>query len=248
MTLACLLAAAADGGAKEIPLTRLAISFAPVVALLAVQRAWGLGVGKSMIATVRMLLQLLVVGYVLVSIFQAEGPWIVLATLSIMLMAASWIAVRSLDVVAGHRRRGEAFAAIAFSGVVTLVIITQGVLMLEPWHSPREMISLAGMIFANAMNAVSLAGERFASERRGGAGYLAARNIAMNAALIPLNNTMLAVGLVSLPGMMTGQLLAGASPLVAARYQIMVMAMVFGSGGIAAAIYLRLQRESGQRE
>ncbi len=68
-----------------------------------------------------------------------------------------------------------------------------------------------------------------------------ARRAALDAALIPQINGLLAVGLVSLPGMMTGQILAGVEPLVAVRYQIMVMAMVFGSGGLAAVLYLTLR-------
>ena len=89
------------------------------------------------------------------------------------------------------------------------------------------------------MNAVSISAERFFSERTGGADYHAARRSALQAALIPLTNALLAVGIVSLPGMMTGQILSGVDPLVAATYQIMVMGMVFGSGGISAACFLK---------
>ena len=74
--------------------------------------------------------------------------------------------------------------------------------------------------------------------------YTDARKIALDAALIPQINALLAVGLVSLPGMMTGQILSGVSPLIAARYQIMVMCMIFGAAGLSTIIYLKL-RESG---
>ena len=70
--------------------------------------------------------------------------------------------------------------------------------------------------------------------------YETARAAAYKASLLPLLNMFFAVGLVSLPGMMTGQILSGVDPLVAVRYQIMVMCMLFGSGGIAAAVYLSL--------
>ena len=104
------------------------------------------------------------------------------------------------------------------------------------------MIPLAGMVFANSMNTISVAAERFESERTA-LNYTSARRLAMNAAMIPTINSMFAVGLVSLPGMMTGQILSGVSPLIAARYQIMVMCMIFGSAGISAAIYLFLLKE-----
>jgi putative ABC transport system permease protein len=92
------------------------------------------------------------------------------------------------------------------------------------------------------MNSVSLAGERLYSELGHHNDYSRARNTAFQAAMIPLTNSLLAVGLVSLPGMMTGQILAGTSPLIAARYQIIVMCMVFSSAGISAALFLWLIR------
>ena len=86
------------------------------------------------------------------------------------------------------------------------------------------VIPLAGMIYANAMNAVSLGAERYESELEHG--EVTARSRAFRSALIPQVNAFLAVGLVSLPGMMTGQILSGVDPLIAVRYQMMVMAMV----------------------
>jgi putative ABC transport system permease protein len=96
------------------------------------------------------------------------------------------------------------------------------------------------MIFASAMNTVSLAAERLEAEIGRGVARKEARRLAYSAALIPLLNILFAVGLVSLPGMMTGQILSGISPLIAVRYQIMVMCMLTGASGISAAIYLSL--------
>ncbi len=94
------------------------------------------------------------------------------------------------------------------------------------------------MIFANSMNTVSLAAERFETEISTGRNYYEVRAIALQTSLIPMINSLFAVGIVSLPGMMTGQILSGVSPIIAAQYQIMVMCMIFGSGGISAALYL----------
>ena len=118
--------------------------------------------------------------------------------------------------------------------------MTQAVLNLEPWYSPRYVIPLAGMIFASSMNSVSLAVERLTAEIERNVDYQQARNTALRTSLIPITNSLFAVGLVSLPGMMTGQILSGISPLVAARYQIMVMCMIFGSAGISSALFLKL--------
>jgi putative ABC transport system permease protein len=116
------------------------------------------------------------------------------------------------------------------------------VIGVEPWFSPRYVVPLAGMIFAGAMNAVSLAAERVQAELGRGEAYEIARNTAFKASIIPILNSLFAVGLVSLPGMMTGQILSGVSPLVAVQYQIVVMSMLFGTAGVSSAIYLALLR------
>jgi putative ABC transport system permease protein len=101
------------------------------------------------------------------------------------------------------------------------------------------------MIFANSMNAVSISAERFENENERGYSYREARATSYKAALIPIINSLFAVGLVSLPGMMTGQILSGVDPLIAVRYQMMVMLMILGSAGISVAIYLLLLKRDG---
>lgn len=227
------------GTVETIPLLNLAIGLLPAMVVLVIIYRWSLDVRTALWALTRMLAQLFAVGYVLVYIFRTDNGWLILAVLLLMLSAASWIA---LSPVRDRRRRlySRVWVSIAVGGGLTLALITQGVLRLEPWFAPRYLIPLGGMIFANSMNAVSLAAERFASEQDKGAEYLSARQAALRTALIPLANSLFAVGIVSLPGMMTGQILSGVNPLVAAKYQIMVMGMVFGSGGISAACFLTM--------
>ena len=98
------------------------------------------------------------------------------------------------------------------------------------------------MIFSHAMNAIAIAAERFERERES-RNLIAAKRASLKAALIPQINAFMAVGLVSLPGMMTGQILSGVSPLIAVRYQMVVMTMILGAGGLSAAFYLWQQRE-----
>ena len=224
-----------------ITLFDIAIAFIPVAITLAIILFWSVSVRSASIAIARMLIQLLLIGYALEFIFNADSHWIILAVLSFMLLAASWIALGSLPV---KRSQLLAYSLIAISGggIFNLVLITQGVLHADPWYQPAIMIPLAGMIFSNAMNSVSLAGERLYSELGHHRDYSRARNTAFQAAMIPVTNSLLAVGLVSLPGMMTGQILAGTSPLIAARYQIMVMCMIFSSAGMSTALFLWLIR------
>ena len=196
---------------------------------------------QGFVGLVRMVAQLLLIGYVLVYIFDADTPWIVLAVLGVMVVAASWIALRTVPKLRGALYR-YAFFSVLFGGGLTLVLITQGVLDLDPWYEPRFVVPLAGMIFAASMNSVSIAAERVFAELDRNVRYEDARRIAFQAGLIPIINTLLAVGLVSLPGFMTGQILSGVSPLVAVRYQVMVMCMIFGASGLSAALFLTLIR------
>lgn len=229
----------------EIPLWRLALSLLPVLVVGWVSFRWGGRSGELAIATGRMVVQLLLVGYLLVFLFEIESPWMALGIVSFMIAVSSWIAVRTVRT-GRLKAYGDALLAIGIGGGVVFALVLVGVLGLDPWYESRYVISLAGMIFANAMTAVTLSAERFEAERNGGKEVVQARNTAWNAALIPQVNSFLAVGLVSLPGMMTGQILANADPLAAVRYQIMVMAMVMGSAGLAVAVFLvrRTRREN----
>ncbi|MFC1798394.1 ABC transporter permease [Thermodesulfobacteriota bacterium] len=221
-----------------IPFARLALTIIPVLIVITILFRWALNYHNALYAISRMLVQLLLIGYFLSYIFGAQKPWIVLAVLTVMLLASSWIALRTIKT----RRRvlyRQALISIAVGGGLTLLLVTQGVLDLQPWYWPRYLIPLAGMIFASAMNSVSLAAERFYAEIERKVDYTHARGIAFRASLIPITNSLFAVGLVSLPGMMTGQILSGISPLIAARYQIMVMCMIFGSAGISSALFLQ---------
>ncbi len=227
-----------SGSVESIPIWNLAIGMLPAVLVLVIIHRWKLELRTAVGALVRMLVQLFAVGYVLVYIFQTDNPWLILVVLVVMLSAASWIALG--PVRKQPKLYTKAWLSIAGGGGFTLALITQGVLRLEPWFEPRFAIPLGGMIFANAMNAISISAERFYAETSRGAEYSAARQAAVRTALIPLTNSLFAVGIVSLPGMMTGQILSGVDPLVAATYQIMVMGMIFGSGGISAACFLML--------
>jgi putative ABC transport system permease protein len=223
---------------QKIPLARLALLGLPLCFVFYFLVKFGVGSKRAGWGLVRMLGQLLIIGYFLKYLFEATSAWPVLGVLVVMVFAASWIA---LGTVGPERSRlmPRALGAIAVSGVLNLALVTAGVLHLDPWYMPSKVIPLAGMIFASSMNSISLAAERFYSERKGGASIVDARRVAYNAALIPIVNTLFAVGLVSIPGMMTGQILADVSPLIAARYQILVMGMLLAASGIASALFLQ---------
>jgi len=229
-----------------IPAIGLAIAFIPTAIVIGIMFFWSAGAQTTLYATFRMLIQLLLIGYVLVYIFEADHPAIIMFVLVFMLTVASWIAIRPLK----NRQPNaylHALVSISLGGVLTLALVSQAVISIQPWFNPRYLVPLAGMIFAGSMNAVSLAAERFQSETENGVSYPDARRIAFRAALIPITNSLFAVGLVALPGMMTGQILSGVSPLIAAKYQIVVMTMLFGASGISTALYLVLTNRGQAR-
>ena len=232
-----------DTAILEISWQGLLIAFVPTAVVIGIMVAWRSIVGTALYASARMLVQLLLIGYVLIYIFETDSWLVIAGVLVVMLTVSSWIATRTLQ----ERTRADylkALAAITLGGVSTLALVTQFVIGVEPWFSPRYVVPLAGMIFAGSMNAVSLAADRYEAEMARDSSYMEARRTALQTALIPIINSLFAVGLVALPGMMTGQILSGVSPLVAAKYQIVVMTMLFGASGISAAAYLVFRRPS----
>ena len=224
---------------ETISVGRLAFAFLPVAAVIAIMAWWKIRVGRAFYAIARMLLQLTLIGYVLVYIFQTDSALVVSGVLSIMVIAASWIALNTVNLP----RRSfflESLVSVALGGGATLLLITWGVLRLDPWYTPNSIIPLAGMIFAASMTNISLAFERLHAEMRNGVDFAVARDIAFRTSMIPVINSFFAVGLISLPGMMTGQILSGVSPLIAVRYQILVMCMIFGAAGLSTACFLAL--------
>jgi len=221
---------------ETITLARLAFGLIPALLVIVVLAKWSLSVIQPSIALARMVLQLLMIGFFLAFIFESNHEVVVLLCCGVMILAASAIALRTIPST--WQDFGATAVAILIGGGIPYIISTQFILQTDPWFAPRIMVPLAGMVFANGMNAISLAAERYASERNQRASIDDARSTALQTALIPITNGLLAVGLVSIPGMMTGQVLAGVSPFIAARYQIMVMLMVYGSAGLSSIGYL----------
>jgi len=224
-----------------IPLSNLMLGFIPVAVLILIMRFWGLNITSSLYANSRMLIQLLLIGYVLTYIFETDQPMIIALVVFFMIFMSSWIAMRPLKEK-GIYSFIVIFLSLALSGLAVLFLISQYIVELPRWFEPSFIVPIAGMIFANSMNIVSLAGERFFVEKDRGKNYENSRRIALETALIPLINALFAVGLVSLPGMMTGQILSGIEPLMAARYQIMVMCMMFSTAGLSAVTYMSFKK------
>jgi putative ABC transport system permease protein len=227
----------------------LASVFMLVAAALSV--AMSLGLGRAIaIGAVRTYVQLLALGFALGWIFKHDSPWLVCAVLLIMIL----FAVQTLLARVKHAPRGlfaHSFFAIFLSGVTVTFAVTALVIHVAPWHKAQYVIPLAGMIIGNAMNAVSIALDRLFDDLRkrrdevamllalGATPWEASLNsvrASVTAGMIPILNSMNAVGIVSIPGMMTGQLLSGADPSIAAGYQIVVMFMLSAATALGAML------------
>ncbi|QDF27654.1 ABC transporter permease [Halarcobacter anaerophilus] len=227
---------------QSISFYNLCITLIPLIIVWYYYKKWTNNSKEIIVSTLRMVIQLLLIGYLLIFIFENKHIYLGIFIVGFMIVVSSFITIRNTKEKT-KKHFFEIFLSIMIAGVVNLIVIML-VLDLEYNYEPRYIIPLAGMVFANTMNALSLAIERFEKEILRAESFEKAREISFKACLIPQVNAFLAVGLVSLPGMMTGQILSGIDPLIAVRYQIMIMTMTLSSAGLSSIIYFTLKQRS----
>lgn len=217
-------------------------------------------------AALRMVVQLLLVGLVLRWVFQAASPAATLAIVVLMIAAAAReVAVRPAGRLrgAGNFRIGALVVSLASMATVTLALLTA--IRPEPWYDPRYAIPLMGIVLGSVLNSASLGLDSFFSGAVQGRAAIEAQ-LALGAStrqamaelvrgairrgMIPLINQMSAAGIITLPGIITGQLLAGMDPLEAVKYQILLLFLLAGAGGLAAAgaVYLAARAVTDERQ
>lgn len=230
----------------------LSVAAALVLISIGTSRAFRLGLELDYVwASLRTVAQLLAVGHVLLWIFEQEQLIWVLVAFAIMLGAASVTASRRGSVRLPGVLSSAGVSLTIGCGLTTIAVMVL-VVRADPWWAPRYLLPLAGMIVGNSMNAAALTAERLAAEVAARTGEIeellalganprqaSATSVraAIRAGMLPMINSMLTVGVVSLPGMMTGQMIAGADPSAAAKYQIVVMFMLAASTTISAVIF-----------
>ena len=234
----------------------LALAGLLVVMNGALSLALNLGIARRLaIATLRMVVQLALIGLVLTELFRLVSPfWTGLAALVMILVAGYEIRARQERRLRGFWSYGLGTGCmlVAASLVTVFALTTQ--VSPDPWYHPRYALPLLGMILGNTMTGISLGLDTLSTslvQQRAGVEArlclgatrreaLAGPNRqALRTALMPIINSMAATGLVSLPGMMTGQILAGAPPAEAVKYQLLVMFLIAGGtalGAIAAVL------------
>lgn len=205
-----------------------------------------------LVAAVRMVVQLTLVGLVLRQLFALQSPWLTLGVALVMVGFAGYeIMGRQDRRLRGGWTYGLGSGSMAFAAALVMVVALTTAVRPDPWYDARYAIPLLGMVLGNTMSGISLAlntlstavvRERAAIEARlalGGTRWEALRTQqrhALRTGLMPIVNAMSATGLVSLPGMMTGQILGGVDPGEAVKYQILIMFLIAGSTGLGVLL------------
>lgn len=238
-------------GVTEISWLGLGFAVLLVLTTLAISRWQGLGLEAKLVSgAVRTVVQLIAIGYILGWVFEINNPWVVAGVCLMQLSFAVWTAGGMQEPALPGSR------LIALWSLLPAYVLVVGLLVLvviapKPFWEPRILLPLGGMLLGNSLTGVVLALNRYRSGLRDnretilgrlslGASWQQAvdlvRREAAQSALLPIVVTMLTVGMVALPGMMTGQIIAGADPVEAVKYQIVVMFMIAASTAIAVTI------------
>ena len=237
-----------------------------IVAGAAMSVAMSLNIHRTLLWTaIRMVVQLMLVGLALRAVFALSSPWVTLLVVLAMIAAAAHeVGSRQERRLQGLWQRAIGLATVSVPTLVITVLALVTALRPTPWYDARHAIPLAGIILGNAMNAASLTLhaafnaawlQRSAIDARLALGddrQTALRPIlrqAVRSGLLPTMNTMGAAGIITLPGIMTGQILAGMDPIDAARYQILLMFLLAGGSLLAAflAAWLSVWRMTDER-
>jgi putative ABC transport system permease protein len=243
---------------------QVAIATSLILVSCAISLALQLGLGQRLlVASIRTVVQLLLVGLILEWVFTLDRWYVVLSIIALMTITAGISSVRRTE----HRYKGiwadsviSMWTSSWLVGAVAMMAVIQVQQRGHPWYDPQYSIPLLGMILGNTLNGISLGLDRFGDELAtkreqvetllalGATRWEAARasiQTAVRTGMIPTLNTMMVVGIVSLPGMMTGQIIAGMAPTQAVLYQIVIMFLIaagtsIGTVSVVLLGYFRL--------
>lgn len=244
----------------------LAIAASFVLINGAVTTLLALGIARSLfVSAARMVIQLTLLAFVLRWLFAFEAMIVTVTGMLIMAIFAGLEVVLRQEKTAGGFGTGTVASSIILAAVVVVTMPTLILLVAaEPWYRPQVALPIFGIVAGNAMTGIALTLSSFTDAIHREAPLVEARlaigetrtqalgdvlRQAVKIGLMPTINAMAAIGLVTFPGIMTGQLLANADPLQAAKYQMLVMFMIAGSSSLAivAAAYAMLYRITDAR-
>jgi putative ABC transport system permease protein len=243
-------------GAFDLKIWQIAAAYIFAVIVFIIVKRRGISREKEIIlATLRMTVQLVLVGYLLIYIFDNINPFATIAIVLIMEAFAIYNIYKRTRMELSSSLKKAIAVSMTAGTLVSLAYFLFVVVRISPWYDPRYFIPIAGMLIGNSMTGISLGVTRLVDGMNtehllvesalmlGAAPKDAVKKIAdkaFDAAIMPTINSMLGMGIVFLPGMMTGQILSGTSPLIAIKYQIAIMMGIFGSVSLTVILFIRL--------
>ncbi|KKI91875.1 membrane protein [Bacillus sp. SA1-12] len=238
---------------KDIEFWRLVAGYLFILLLIVFVKWRGLKREKQIIvSTARMTIQLILVGYILTYIIEQPNPFPILLIIILMLWFAVYNTYKQVAIPLSRKLKQIIAISMAAGSIVTLLYFNFVVIHFQPWYEPQYLIPIAGMIIGNSMTGITLGvknlieGIQREKQLIEGALMLGATpeaatksvvNSAFDSAILPSINSLVGMGIVFLPGMMTGQILAGISPLIAIEYQIAVLLGITGSVALTVMIF-----------
>lgn len=240
----------------DLTLWQLVSAYIFILILLIIVKAKGIQREREiLISSIRMTVQLMIVGYVLAYIFGNARPVFTILILAFMLVFSIYNIYQRAKLPLSSGLKKKIALSMAVGVIATLTYFILVTLNVKPWFNPRYVIPIAGMIIGNTMTGVSLGvntlldGMHTKKQMVESALMLGARpseasrpiiNQAFDSAMLPTINSMVGMGIVFLPGMMTGQIIGGASPLQAIRYQIAVMLGIVGGASLTVLLFVQI--------
>jgi putative ABC transport system permease protein len=247
-------------GAVNLNIWQLVAAYVFVIILILIVRMRGIAREKQiLLSTVRMTVQLVLVGYLLVYLFDNINPFFTIGVVIIMEVFAVYNIFKRTKYRLSKRLKRAVAISMTIGTLSCLFYFLLVVLRVNPWYNPRYFIPIAGMIIGNSMTGVSVGVNQLVDGMQtkkhlvesalmlGASPKIAAKDIvnsAFDSAILPTINSMLGMGIVFLPGMMTGQILSGTSPLTAIEYQIAIMLSILGSVALTVVIFVQLGYKS----
>jgi len=233
---------------------RLALAYVFILILIAIVRWRGINREREIIiSTLRMSVQLVIVGFILEYVFKNASPWYTLGILAIMVSFAIYTIFKRLKYDLSKQMKNLIAISLLVGVLFSITYFILIVVGLSPWYKPTYVIPIAGMIVGNSMTGITLGVNTYMGEMSSrkhlveGALMLGATpkeatkeiaNRAFDSAMMPTINNMVGMGIIFLPGMMTGQILGGASPLVSIEYQIAIMLGIAGAVALSVIIFI----------
>jgi putative ABC transport system permease protein len=240
----------------DITLLQLASAYVFVLILLFIVKIKNINREREiLIASLRMTLQLGLIGYILVYIFENPSPLVTIIIILIMETFAVFNIFKRVKTDISNSLKKIIAISMTIGTITSILFFLFIVVGIEPWYKPQYFIPLAGMLIGNSMTGISLGVERLidgfnsrydeveTALMLGANSKKASKKIVNNAfdsAIMPTINSMMGMGIIFLPGMMTGQILSGISPITSIKYQIAIMLGIIGSVSLTVIIFLQL--------